>query len=278
MPTLPLPSRAFDGLAAWNSATRLVAANREMLIAIAGVFYFLPALIMALAVPELKLGEDVTAEQAWPLVEAHYMANLPWMIPAMIFGLVGAIVIGIVIGDRARPTVGQAIARSFRLLPTFLAAQLLFGMAIGLIGGLGIGATAATGAVPLIVAAFVGFGLAMFWLSIRLMLLSAVIAIEGTRSPVKLLERAWHLSRGQAGRLAVFVLLALLVFGIASGIAETLVTLVLRFTVSEEVQRVIAAIFASAVSSLGMVYYVAVKIGIYRQLSGTGHAAAEAFE
>jgi hypothetical protein len=126
--------------------------------------------------------------------------------------------------------------------------------------------------------AAIAAGTMMVWLSARLMLLSAVVAIEGTRSPVGLLQRAWHLTRGHAGRLVLFVVLAFLVFGLISGIAQAVVTLVLRFTASAEVQRVIDAAVASAVSALGTVYYVAIGVGIYRQLSGTEHAEAEVFE
>jgi hypothetical protein len=41
-----------DSSAAWQSARRVVSANRDVLVAIAGVFYLLPGLIGTLALPK----------------------------------------------------------------------------------------------------------------------------------------------------------------------------------------------------------------------------------
>ena len=53
----------FDSSAAWQSATRMVAANREVLAAIAGVFFLLPMLAASVFRPRVELGDHLNQQQ-----------------------------------------------------------------------------------------------------------------------------------------------------------------------------------------------------------------------
>lgn len=262
-----------DALAAWNDAARRVSANRGLLMTVAGVFLLLPTLVLKLAVAQPTFDETMTSEQMWPLMRDYYMASLPWALPTMLLGLVGVLALQIVMGDRTRPTVGQAIRRAFALLPVLIAAQLLYGLALGLGLGLLLGIGGATGSQAIAaVFVFIALGIAV-WLAMRFIVLTSLLAMEPLRSPVALLKRCWALTRGQAGRIALFLLLLALVYGIVSGLIEGLVGTILAFVASDQVAQVLIATLSSALSALGMLYLSAVQLAIYRQLAGPAEPA-----
>lgn len=262
-----------DALAAWNDAARRVSANRGLLMTVAGVFLLLPTLVLELAVPQPTFDETMTSEQMWPLLRDYYIASLPWALPTMLLGLVGVLALQIVMGDRTRPTVGQAIRRAFALLPVLIAAQLLYGLALGLGLGLLLGIGGATGSQAIAaVFVFIALGIAV-WLAMRFIVLTSLLAMEPLRNPVALLKRCWALTRGQAGRIALFLLLLALVYGIVSGLIEGLVGTILAFVANDEVARVLIATLSSTLSALGMLYLSAVQLAIYRQLAGPAEPA-----
>lgn len=272
-------SPKLDSLAAWNTATRLVSANREMLLAIAGVFFMLPGIVLSLMVTEPELQPDATPEQMWPVLQQFYIAALPWLIPSVLLSMSGTLALQLVMGDPARPTVATAIRRGFALMPSFLAAQLLYGMALGL--GLTVmsGLAALSGNPAVVGAVILAAVPAVLYFSIRLLLIPAVLAAENVRGPVRLLRRSWALTRGQTGRLAVFVLLAALVFTLISGLIAGLIAVILTFVAGESVQLVLNAAVSSGFSAVGLLYFAAIQVAVHRQFAGpTPSETAATFE
>ena len=152
---------------------------------------------------------------------------------SMIAGFVGYLSVLVLLTDRSRPTVGEAIMRGLRCLPTVLAATVIgyFAMLfciilISVIGGI-------------LSAVLGGAGVALVFIAILALVLTAVarfsmtfpvVVVENTLNPIAALQRSWRLTRGNAFRLlgfyvllfiayVVITVLLMVVIGAATGIA-----------------------------------------------------------
>lgn len=256
-----------DSNAAWQEATRLVAANRDVLFAVAGVFILLPSLALAvlLGEPPVEPGMKPEAMQA-ALLEFYSQNWLPMMIAAAL-QIVGVLTLLTLMRDRSRPTVGEAIAAGASGALSYLAAQLLLGFGVGMLAIVLI--TVAALVSPVLAVAVAIVAIATFVnAAFRTMLVSPVIAVEGTRNPVAALVRSWQLTAGNFWRIFGFVVLLVVLFAVVVGIIMLVIGMILALIASSETARVIAAFFSSALGSVATVYFVAVTAAIHRQLGG----------
>jgi hypothetical protein len=212
----------------WSQAMALLRANFQLLAIIAGVFLLLPALLLALLVPDAldfsRLNQDPEAVQA----QMEGMLG-----PILIYGLVSAVMqfIGYgamvaLIGDE-RPTVAEAILTGVRCLPTIIAATLLFmlgyvalallaGVAIAAIGA-GLGAVGAGGVGAVLAFLLVVVLLAaMLYVMTRLSLTLPIVVLEGVRNPVTGLRRSWQLTRPHGGAIFGFYALLMIAYFVIS--------------------------------------------------------------
>lgn len=122
---------SFSGVLA--DAGTLLRANRDVLLALAGVFFFLPVLAFNLfvAMPDIEGLSDQTLLRA---VMQWYAANGVWIALSAAAQFFGGAVILLLLLDSRRPTVGQAIAGVVPLIPALVIAALASGLLIG--GGL----------------------------------------------------------------------------------------------------------------------------------------------
>ncbi|QIG79121.1 hypothetical protein [Stakelama tenebrarum] len=98
--------------------------NRDLLLRVAGVFFFLPALALRLFV-QPDMVEDVTLEQAFDATMEWAASNAHWLLAAQAVELYGSALVLLLLLDRGHPTLGEAMARTSRLLPSFLLLWLL---------------------------------------------------------------------------------------------------------------------------------------------------------
>lgn len=258
----------FDSNRAWKEASAAVSANREVLFALAGVFFMLPSLAFALLYPQPQAAPDMQPEQAMAMVQEFYIAALPWLIPITILQGAGTLALMALFTDRTRPTVGEAIRLGFAALVPYILAQLLFGLAVGGIGALLIGVAAATGVMPL--AGTLGFAVAVFavFAFIRTLLSAPVIVVEGERNPLRSLARSWRLTEGNVLRLLVFYALLILVALLVTGVASGLIGIVAALVAGPKGAEVAGAIVSSAFGAVITLYMVSVLASVHRQLAG----------
>lgn len=261
-----------DSSLAWKTATRLVSTNRDMLLAVAGVFFLLPSLAFSVFVPEPQMAPGITPEKMMETMAAAWTSSMPLLIIVTLLQMAGTVTMLIVMTDPARPTVGLAIQRGFKALLPYVAAQIIVGGALGLAFLVLVSLSALTGlkalAVFVIIAAFVAMG----WCSLRMALVAPVLAIEAERNPLQALRRSWALTRGNSGRLLVFFFLAVLLFFVVYGLTMILVGVVLVLTTEGSVQQVLTATVSSAIASAALVYFVAMLAAVYRQMAGPPQA------
>ena len=257
--------------AAWDHAVRLIAANREVMLVLAGVFFFLPYVLFLLLVPVPEFAEMAgSTGETNPAVMAAmegFLADYWWALLLLaLIQTVGGIAVMAVVGDPARPTVQAAMSRGMSFLASSVAAQILtsvltmLAMFVAIIlgaitGSQTIAATMAVFAIPVIV-----------WLMTRLSLTGPTIAIEKVANPVTALRRSWRMTRGNGLRMIAFYVLLFAAFFVISQVLALLVGLVTALP-GAEVAKIVGALLSSVIYAAMIVIAYAVLASVHRQLA-----------
>ncbi|MFN6935735.1 MAG: glycerophosphoryl diester phosphodiesterase membrane domain-containing protein [Tsuneonella sp.] len=262
----------FDMSAAWNEATRMMAANRDVLLVVAGVFFFLPYVaFMLMFTNEMAALEAAQGANPDPkaLGEAMmgFYGSIWWMILLMaVIQGVGMLGLLALLSDRARPTVGEALGIGLKLLLPYLGAQILLSAVYGLLVLVPFAVGAGTSVAIGVVLGIVAFVL-LFYLFTKFLLVSPVIAIERVANPIAALGRSWRLTKGNSLRLFGFVVLLLVALMVVGGVVSMVLGLVLALA-GDEVSRIGNAIVSGLVNGVFYVVFLAVLAAMHRQLSG----------
>jgi hypothetical protein len=266
----------FDSNRAWKEASSAVAANREVLLALAGVFFLLPSLAFSLFFPQPQTAAGMSEQQIFELTRNYYSSAMPFMIPVALIQAAGTLALLTLFTDRSRPTVGEAIRLGLAGLLSYFAAQLLLGIGLGLAGGLLLALGAVTGSKLVIGLVVVVIVVAAAHVAIRTSLVAPIVAVERERNPITALKRSWRLTRGNAGRIFLFLLLVVLAFVVVVSIVMAIVGIVLALVAGAELARVVAAVVSSALGAVMTLYLVAILAAVHRQLAGPSPQAVSA--
>ncbi|ANY19483.1 Membrane domain of glycerophosphoryl diester phosphodiesterase [Tsuneonella dongtanensis] len=272
----------FDMSAAWNEAVRLLAANRDVLLIVAGVFFFLPYVGFMLmftnemAALEAAQGADPDPEAMGQAMLGFY-GSIWWMILLMAIvqgiGMLGLLAL---LSDRSRPTVGEALKIGLKMLLPYLGAQILVSVLYGLLLLVPIAVGAGTSVATGVLVGIVAFVL-LVYLFTKFLLVTPVIAIERVGNPLAALGRSWRLTKGNSLRLFFFILLLLVALVVVGGVISMILGLILALA-GEEVARIGNAIVSGLVNGVFYVIFLAVLAAIHRQLTGgSPEAVSETF-
>jgi hypothetical protein len=291
----------FSMSTAWNDAMARLSGNREVLAVVAGVFFLLPALVLAV------LFADEQA-QAMQMMQQMMQGQLADSDPAALEGfggggfvavslialfvqLIGYLALLALMDDGRRPTVGEAIGAAFKgLLPLigtvilFIIGYFIIALVAGLVGGLLIGGLgAATGSTALVallsVLFFAGLFVLVCWIMVRLSMTLAEIILGDTMNPIRAFAGSWRLTKGNSLRLflfyflltLVYLVLYMVIFGLVFGV----ISLALPATASGLVLGLVSGLIGAAFG----VIWTAVMAAVYRQLSGpSAGAIGQTFE
>lgn len=267
----------FDMSAAWSEAMRLIAANRQVVAVVAGVFFFLPYLIfMLLFMNQMAALEAAQAGNPDPEAMGEAMmgfyGDIWWVV------LLAAVVQGIgmlgllaLLTDRSRPTVGEALKTGAKLVLPYLGAQMLISVILGLLilVPIAVGTAASvTAGVLLGAAAAVVF----VYLFIKFLLTPAVIAIERQANPLSALGRSWRLTSGNSLRIFLFVFLLFIAVAVVGGVFSMIAGLIFALG-GPETSLIGQAVMSGLVNAVFYVIFLGVLAAIYRQLAGPSDAA-----
>lgn len=269
----------FDSNLAWKDAVQAVSANREVLLALAGVFFMLPSLAFSVLVPTPEPQPGLTPEQTITMALDIYRRTMPYLVAMSLIQAVGTLSVLTLFTDRAQPTVGEAIRLGLGGALPYLGAYLLMGLGLGLGGSILFGAAAAAG-VPA-VAAVVALGLlvAVIYVGIRMSMIAPVVAVDRVRNPIKALRRSWELTRGNTGRILLFFLLLGVAFLVVLIVIMAVAGMALALVAGGEAAKIVAAVISSLLTAVMTLYFIAVLASIHRQLSGpSAEKVAEAFD
>jgi len=269
--TLP-PSPRFDSNRAWQDASGAVNANRDALIALAGVFIALPAFALAVLLPQPEPQPGADMDAAMELAALYFQENWLALVVLGLLSTIGTMAMLILFGHASRPTVGDAIRKGLAATPIAILAQLIVGFVMtGLILApvtlLAVGGSKAMGTVGVAIGIMIG---GWFW--IRTGLTTPIIAAESLRNPLAAVQRSFVLTKGNVGRLLLFLALLVLAFAIAGEVLQLAIALVVELAAGPHAGTISGALIASMVQAAMAVYLAAALSASYRQLDAASPA------
>lgn len=278
----------FDMGRAWNEATAKLSANFSLLAILGGVFFFVPSLIMFIALPDVM--GALMAPNADPTQIEAMMASLGpsffgIYLLILLASFVGYVAMVALLGDNRRVSVGEAIGTGFKALLPLIAIMLILIVAyfivaigIGLVFGLLVAAVgaASTGAAAgltfiLIIAAIIG----VLWVLTRLSMITPVIALENTMNPLTVLSRSWSLTRPVQRSLFLFYLVLFVAYFVVAIVLFMIMGLITTLLGMPSVLGFLNGLTGALVAML----FSAIFVAVYNQLAGTSVAnISDAFE
>lgn len=267
----------FDSNRAWLDAMAAVSANRHVLLPLAGVFFLLPTLLSTVFLTDVQT-QMLEAMRSPGTVERifndHLGLFLGFGIGGMLVQAVGYLAMMVLLSDRGRPTVGEAIVAALRALPTLIGAALLTMLGAvsavlvlgAVIGGL-LGLIAGTGAASAIVVVALIVLVTYAW--IKLSLVVPVVVNEGVGNPLAAMARSWRLTRHNSLRIFGFFLLLIVAY-IAIAFVVTIALLGPAALVVGEGKALtlFAGVVSGILSAVSSVILMAVLAYTHRQLAG----------
>lgn len=271
-----MTNRKLDMGKAWTEATGMIGNNRDTISAIAGLFFFLPTLAVALFAPELASPDSAPPANADPQVAFQammdqitqaYVANWPLVLLSTLAQLLGSLSLLALLTDHARPTVREALQTGLASLLPYIAALLLSAFAASLLVGLPLGIAAAAGSPAVVALVGVALVVAALYVLVKFTLIAPVIAQDGIRNPIKAMQRSWQLTKGNSLRIAAFLFLLLFTIGIIAALVGGIIQLVFS-AVGGEIATIGNGVVNAGINALVGVIFMAVYAAIHRQLSG----------
>lgn len=245
-----------DFMQCWDNALHILAAKREFLVAIAGVFVLLPTLAMGLFIPPPDIGDNESVNRLLEIISAYYASNGIWFaLASLITGYGSLAMLSLILGgsgggDRS---ISQILGAAFRLYPANVIASFISGLAI-----------------------FAGaslFILPGLYFYIKFCLTASVIADTDEKSPLTALRRSWALTNGNSIRIFFFLAIILLVAGIIYMITSGILGAIAALTLPENAAFVAKVVVDSVLSMALSIVMAVVMASLYRQLTnGPGSA------
>lgn len=229
--------------ATWQDSVRLLRAHWDMVAALAGVFILLPALAQTLYVTAPVITKwDAAAIDG---LQAYFVENFPVLFGVRLATLIGAgALLTLFVGPR-NLSVGDAILRAVRLLPSLLLADILVQIicAIGLI-------------------ALIIPGL---YLIARTVLSQAAMMAEGIANPLRAIGRSFDLTRGMGWQILGLILIVMIAAWITISAAMAVLGVVSELLLPEAATAMARALFSALSSTVLTVTFILLSAGIFRQ-------------
>ena len=242
----------FSYSAAWADVMALLRTHASLIATVAGVFIFLPGLLVAYFLPQPATQDFARIGELW----IEYMsANWHWLLLNSLVNMVGAIAILLLIFARDI-SVGGAIAGALALLPFYLLTSLLSSLLIGI------------GFVLLIVPGLYLIG--------RLGPVGAVVVAESRRNPIDAIQRCFALTKGHGWAVLGLILLVAIAASIVIGIATMLLGILFVLVAGQDLGEMLVLIVRTAGNADMVALMLVLNAAIYRQLNQAPSAAAAA--
>jgi hypothetical protein len=271
-----MTNRKLDMGKAWTEATGLIGANRDTISAIAGLFFFLPSLALALFAPDLAAPQSPAPPGTDPQVAMQamvdqimqaYLDNWPLVAAATLLQFTGSLSLLALLTDRSRPTVREALMIGLAGLLPYLAALVLSAIGAGVLVGLPLGALSALGSPAIATVGLLLMLVVLLYVMVKFTLIAPVIAIEGVRNPFRAMQRSWQLTKGNSLRIAAFEFLLFFTIGIIAALLTGIIGLILS-ALGSQVASIGNGLVNAAINALVGVIFMAVFAAVHRQLAG----------
>jgi len=264
----------FDMSRAWNDAVAMISGNREVVLVVAGLFFFLPYVGLVLAMPDVATMMPTAGSndpEAARRILTEFYGRIWWMF--LLLGLLqglGTLALMRLLTEH-RPTVGEALKFSGTALLPFIGMQLLLGLGLVLVLGLPVLAAIGSGSIAAIVLVCIAALVGPCYLGTKFSLGTAVMAREGVLNPIAVLARSWRLTRRNSIWLFLFYFLIGLVAVIASALSQVFAIIMNMF--GPEVGMFGTALLGGLLNGAWVVVFLAVQAAAHDQLAGTSSTA-----
>lgn len=267
----------FDSNRAWIEAMATVRANRDLLLTVGAFFFFLPTLVSLVLTADLQLAlvESMKSTDAlMAFMKAHGAMLTVASVLEMVFDGFGMLVLLLLLSDRVRPTVGQALVRALQGLPgligltgilmmIFMAALIVISATFGSLMIAILGETAG-GLTTFIVVLAVG----VIYPSARLSMAVPALVLEGLFNPLRASIWSWRATKGSGIALAMFFCLLMAGFVMISFVATLLVGPLLMMVAGQGMAFYMAAgVLSGVLAIVKWVVLTAVLYRVYRQFT-----------
>lgn len=259
---------------AFSLAIGRISDNRTVVTALAGALFFLPIFAILLVFPMSEIlaaisaanGNQELANQNVQNILLAFLMSHWWLVLILLVStLIGSIGFILLIGDPARPALGDALRTALKLfipyafavfLASFLAqipSAVLEAIAEFTPGGIGV--------FMALVGTVVGI-----YLGIKFGLVAAIFCLERPIGVVASLKASWKMTKGNSARILGFYLLVGFTASIVMGLVFAVIKLGLSL-LGSEIDRFLTVALIAALFSAYSILTTALGFAVYRQLS-----------
>jgi hypothetical protein len=243
----------FSYSAVWEDTLRLLRENARLLAAIAGVFIFLPALLLAQFLPPPEVPDPA---RVWEVLGEYYRRSWPWYLLQSLFSIVGTAAMLRLILTRGT-SVGDALGFALIMLPSLFLLTVIMSVMIGV------------GAFLLIVPGL--------YLAGRLAPATALMVAENRRNPLAAVGRSFEITKGHGWAVFGLVFIIALIGWLIILVITMLTGTVFILAAGQDLGKLLGAIVSSGLAAAFATVLLTVYAAIYRALTGSTSVAA-AFE
>jgi len=239
--------KKFSYDAAWQDLSQLVRAYADILLVITGVFLFLPMFAQALFFAPPQASQfDMAAIQVFL---EYYRQNFLPLFGLRLVTLIGAGALLALLLAPDQPTVGSAISRAGRLLPTLFIADIL--MQLVTVGG------------------FIALIIPGLYLIARMAVTPAAIMSEQISNPVRAIGRSFALTQGVGWRIFGLLAIVTILVGIASSAIVVVVGIITQLLLPEASAKIADDLLSAASSTAMSLAITLFSAAVYRQILAT---------
>lgn len=242
----------------WNGAMALLGAHKEAILAIAGVFLFLPTFLFAQFVAQPVLTGDEDMNGLMVVYSAYFSENsLPIMMSNLVISF-GGLAIYFTLAPSRDNTVAEDLVAALKAFLVYLIANLLTGL--------------------LTVMGFFLFVIPGLYIACRFILVPAVIVDQGERNPIEALKKSWSLTRNNGFLILLFILIIAVVGTITIGALQAVTGIVAGLATSGAGWPFIENLVASLTGTAFQLVLSVVIISVYLELTGKKSDVGEVFK
>jgi hypothetical protein len=244
----------FDVAGVLADAWQMWKRDRELLLAVAGLFLFLPNLTLELLVPpppaQTGSGTDMAAFKSWLTDVAAWWSHYGPLVSVIgLVAMFGTLMIFTLYLDPRRPNVRVALVRTLTLSPRYLLAMFFVSLAVGI------------GFVLLILPGIYALG--------RLMLTVPSLVADRSRGVLGAIERSLVLTAGNGLVLAGFACITLFSGAVLSAPFRALGKAMDGAPMANPVVAVLLDSGAAAGAAAGVLAAILIQVALYRRLAAS---------
>lgn len=241
----------FSYNAVWDDAVKLLRRHAPLLAAIAGVFVFLPALLVNHFLPPPQQGANDIREYGRMVLE-YLRDNSLWIVLQSFVAMIGtAAMLRLVFAERS--TVGAAIRFGILLLPAYSILIVLANLIV------------AAGLLLLIVPGLYLWG--------RLVPAAATMVAENRRNPLDALKRAFALTKGRGWAIIGLYLIVAICGSLLISVIQWLTGILFILAAGQALGMLLTMIVGCALTAALATLLTMLSAAIYRALTAPDAAA-----